>query len=159
MKWWLLFITGIVWCSGLSSAPGSFDLKVCMAYTDRANQLACCDEMGIDGTSCRAVESTQTEETATQPADDKFFYCKTRDLDGSSEDLIRWGKATDFKFVPGKNIWEWRSKYSVMTIDANGGFYETSSIPNVPDRIGVCGISIQWQFEKRLEAIKQKFGG
>ena len=129
-----------------------------MAYADRANQLACCDEMGIEVNSCHAVENTQTEETVMPPEEDKFFYCKTRDLDGSSEDLNRWGKGTDFKFVPGKNIWEWRSKYSVMTIDSNGDFYETSLIPSVPDRVGVCGPAIKWQFEKRLEAIKQKFG-
>lgn len=158
MRWWLLFITGIVWSSGLASAPDSFDLQVCMAYADRANQLVCCDEMGIDVNSCQTVEKTETEEMATEPEDEKFFYCKTRDLDGSSEDLNRWGKGTDFKFVPGKNIWEWRSKHSVMTIDSNGGFYESSSIPSVPDRVGVCGPAIQLQFEKRLEAIKQKFG-
>lgn len=159
MKWCLLFITGIVWCSGLASAPDSFDLQVCMAYSDRASQLACCDEMAIDVTSCHAVKSAETEETAAPPEGDKFFYCKTRELDGSSEDLNQWGKGTDFKFVPEKNIWEWRSKYSIMTIDSNGGFYETSSIPNLPDRVGVCGPAIKWQFEKRLEAIKQKFGG
>jgi hypothetical protein len=32
-----------------------------MAYADRANQLACCDEMGIEVNSCQVVENTQTE--------------------------------------------------------------------------------------------------
>lgn len=158
MKWWLLFITGIVWCSGLASAPASFDLQVCMAYADRATQLACCDEMGIDVTSCQAVENAQTEETAMPPEDDKVFYCKTRDLDGSSEDLNRWGKGTDFKYLPEKNLWEWRSKYSVRSIDANGGFYETSLIKNGVDRIGQCDPAYKRQFEERVEAIKRKFG-
>ncbi len=88
---------------------------------------------------------------------DPFFYCKTRDLDGSDEDINRWGKGTDFKFIPAKNIWEWRTDHSVRSIDAGGGFYETSLIRNGTDRIGDCGPDIKWQYEKRLEAIKERY--
>lgn len=144
----------------LSQAAGAdtdFNLQVCMAHADRASQLKCCEELEIEEAQCLQVEKPAASSQANPPAQDKFFYCKTRDLDGSSEILNKWGKGTDFTFMPDKNLWEWRSEYSVRSIDASGGFYETSLIKNRIDRIGECDPAYKWQYEKRLEAIKQKY--
>lgn len=136
-----------------------FDLQVCMAHSDRNGQLECCAEFGIAEANCSAPDDQATSASVASPADDQFFYCNTRDVDGSGEDINKWGKGTDFQFVADKNIWEWRTEYSVRSIDASGGFYENSIIRHGTDRVGECGPEIQWQYEKRLEVIKEKFGG
>lgn len=123
------------------------DLQVCMAHSDQTGQLECCAEFGIEESNCSAPDDQASSAPATSQPDYRFF-CNTRDVDGSGEDINKWGKGTDFQFVAEKNIWEWRTKYSVRSIDASGGFYETSMIRNGTDRVGECGPEIQWQYEK-----------
>lgn len=135
-----------------------FDLQVCMAHSDRIGQLECCPEFGIAEASCSASDDQAFSITHTPSADDQFFYCKTRGVDGSDADINKWGKGTDFQFVADKNIWEWRTEHSVRSIDTTGGFYESSLIRNGTDRVGECSPEIQWQYEKRLDFIKEKFG-
>lgn len=149
-------------CLSQPAAAGTdFDLQVCMAHSDRTSQIKCCEEMGIQEARCTRADREDREEarsTSHMPNKDKFFYCKTWDLDGSSEITHKWGNGTDFTYMPEKNLWEWRSEYSVRSIDVSGGFYETSLIKNGIDRIGECDPAYKWQYEKKREAIKQKYG-
>lgn len=155
--WPYLLLTLGLGLSQVAIASTDFDLQVCMAHSDRASRLECCEEMGIERNKCVGVNEKKTTNEARPTAQDKFIYCKTRDLDGSGEVLHKWNKDTDFEFIAEKNLWEWRSEYSVRSIDSNGGFYETSLIDNGIDRIGECDPAYKWQYEKRLEAIQQKY--
>lgn len=156
MPYWLSGFLALS-LSQLAVANTDFDLQVCMAHSDRASQLQCCEELKIEESRCVWIEKPAASSETRPPAQDKFFYCKTRDLGGANEDINVWGRGTDFKYMPEKNLWEWRTDYSLRSIDASGGFYETSLIKNGIDRIGDCDPKFKARYEERLKAIKQKF--
>lgn len=159
MRHWIPWLMGLCFYINQASASvNDFDLQVCVAHLDRASQLECCAELGVKEAVCKAGEKKQPSSAVNPPLNGKFFYCNTRYMDGSGEDINKWGKGSDFKFVSEKGIWEWRSDYSVRSIDAGGGFYETSLIRNGTDRIGECDPAIRLQYENQMKVIMDKYG-
>lgn len=154
-----LSITGAFLFSA-SPAIASVDnseLKVCLAYSDRGGQLDCCAELGIAKSDCGDEARGVPGATESQPDSDSYFYCKFHNLDGSGEDIARWGKGTDFNFVPNKNIWEWRTEYTIQSIDSTGGYYQRSLNPVFKDQVGKCGPEIEVEYKERMKEIIEKY--
>jgi hypothetical protein len=135
----------------------SMDLRVCLAHSDRTSQISCCEEFEISKAECTAVNQKVPEAAESKPDKGSYFYCKFRNLDGSEEDIARWGKGTDFIFVPSKNMWEWHTEYAIQSIDSSGGYYQTALNPIFEDKIGRCGPEIEMEYKERLKAIKEEY--
>ena len=124
------------------------DLSVCQAYSDRIEQLSCCAEFGITEKKCTVSTRKPTDTIAPQPDSGAYFFCKFSNLDGSGRDIAKWGKGTDFKYIPSRKVWEWRTKYTVQTIDVNGRYYQKALQPIFDDQIGECGSVAEREYTK-----------
>lgn len=86
------------------------DLMVCLAYSERSGQLSCCAEFGISETNCTEQNRGTTSSGPAETEADSYFYCKYKNLDGTGLDMAKWGRGTDFKWVPSRKVWEWRTE-------------------------------------------------
>jgi len=141
---------------GIVTADSS-ELMVCLAYSETSDQVSCCDEFGISEADCIDTNRRASDSNESQSENDSYFYCRFHDLDGSGLDIARWGKGTDFKFVPSKNMWVWRTEYTVQSIDSNGGYYQRALDPMFNDQIGECGLETELAYKRRVKEIMEEY--
>lgn len=153
----LLVVVCLLYIPIAFASVDNIDLKVCLAHSDRASQIRCCEEFEISEAECTDLNQSAPESTESKPEEGSYFYCKFSNLDGSEEDIARWGKGTDFIFVPNKNMWEWRSEYAIQSIDSSGGYYQTALNPIFEDKVGRCGPDIEVEYKERLGEIKEEY--
>lgn len=158
MRTTLSVISGCLLCASpaIASVDNS-ELKVCLAYSDRGGQLNCCAEFEIAKADCGDENRRVPGAIESQSDSGSYFYCKFHNLDGSGEDIARWGKGTDFSFVPNKNMWEWRTEYTIQSIDSTGGYYQRSLNPIFEDQVGKCGPEIEVEYKERMKEIIEKY--
>ena len=162
----MMMVAGMVHTSPVAAL--NTDLMVCLAYDNRPDQLKCCEELGIDSESCNRSASSDIKEqrpnakdrrnVVDEASDNEFFYCKYQNLDGTGVDWSRWGKGTDFKYMPEKKVWEWRTKYAVQTINENGAYYQRALVPYFSDQMGRCDKNAEKEYKQKLEEIKKRYG-
>lgn|GEM_PF-4970365 len=152
-----LFIVCLFYLPLALASVDNMDLRVCLAHSDRTSQIGCCEEFEISQAECTSVNQRTPDAAESQPDEGSYFYCKFRNLDGSEEDMARWGKGTDFTYVPSKNMWEWRTEYTIQSIDSSGGYYQTALNPIFEDQVGRCGPDIEMEYKERLREIMEEY--
>ncbi|WP_415902199.1 hypothetical protein ACMXYR_14945 [Neptuniibacter sp. QD29_5] len=90
-------------------------------------------------------------------AEQKYFYCEIRSLDGTYLDVARWGKGTDFKYNSAKKRWEWESSYSDQYIYPDGRYVQYGKHVGFDDQKGHCGSSAEQKYKQNLEIIIRKY--
>lgn len=153
----LLIAACMLFFDPISASAADSELMVCLAYSERSDQTSCCAEFGIPTTDCIDKNRRASDAVKSQSENDSYFYCEFSDLDGFGPDRAKWGKGTDFKFMPSKNIWERRTEYTVQSIDANGGYYQRALDPMFNDQIGRCGPDVEWEYKRRMKEIVEKY--
>lgn len=133
------------------------DRIVCLAHSDRTNQVSCCEEFKISKAECTDMIQSPPEAAGSETGDGSYFYCKYTNVDGSEEDIARWAKGTDFNFVASKNMWEWRTAYTIQSIDSRGGYYQRALTPIFEDKVGRCGPDIEMEYKERLREIIEEY--
>ena len=152
-----LFIVCLFYLPLALGSVDNMDLRVCLAYSDRTSQISCCEEFEISQAECTSENPSNPGAAESQPEEASYFYCKFKNLDGSGEDIARWGKGTDFTFAPTKNMWEWRTEYTIQSIDSRGGYYQTALNPIFEDQVGRCGPDIEIEYKERLRKVMEEY--